>query len=177
MSFLHCSITALCFQNGLGSNCTTAFISLPQFGCLKGERDCRFGSCWHKEPGVLCSRRRVLAPWPPRGTAQSQHREEQSCGCSSPSVQPASLVQVWEPPRGENTPEGLFVTSGGQVWRRHHPGIPDWNLLQTSETPAQSSYCCFIYHLNVCHLLSFSVASYLLCAWSHAEVHYLEKLN
>lgn len=91
-----------------------------------------------------------------------QHSEEQSHGCLSPSVQLASLVQVREPPRGENIPEGLFGTSAGQVGRRCHPGIPDWNLLQISETPAHSSYCCFIYYFNVCHPLSFSVASYLL---------------
>lgn len=138
----------------------------------------RFGSCWHKKQGgFFCSRRRVLAPQAPQGTALWQHGEEQSRGCSSPSVQPASLVQVREPPRGENIPEGLFVTSGGQVWRRHHAGIPDWNLLHISETPAHSSYCCFIYQLSVCRLFSFSVASYLLWAWPHAELHYLEELN
>lgn len=137
----------------------------------------RFGSCWHKEQGALCSSRRVLTPGAPQGQPHGQQSEEQSCGYLSPSVQPPFLVQVWELPRGENSIEGLLVTSGGQVWRRHHPGIPEWNLLQISETSAHSSYCCFIYHLNVCHLLSFSVASYLFCAWSHAEVHYLEKLN
>lgn len=173
MRFLPCFITARCFQNVLSLNSTTASISLPQFGCLKGE-----GDCWHVwyllTQGARCSlqQKQGACPTGTMGCSPSGQRSGgQSCGCSSPSV------QVREPPWGETIPEGLCVTSGGQVWRRYHPGISNWNLLQISETPAHSSYCCFLCHLNVCHLLSFSVASHLLCAWSHAEVHYLEKLN
>lgn len=42
----------------------------------------RFGRCWHEEPRVLCSRRRVLAPQAPQGTAQWQHSDARAPACS-----------------------------------------------------------------------------------------------
>lgn len=93
MSFLHCFITAQCFQNELGLNCTTASISLPWFGYLKGEGDCQH-VWWLLTRGARGSlqQKEGVCPTGPSG----QHSEEQSHGCSSLSVQPASLVQVWD---------------------------------------------------------------------------------
>lgn len=176
MSFLHSFITAQCFQNLLGLNRTAASISLPRFGCLKGEGDCQ--QIWQlltQERGVLGSRRKVLSPRVPQPQWAAQWRAE---------------PWVLEP----QCAAGILGSGAGTATGRKHsrrivchlsrPGGKEVSSRHSRLKFAADLWDTCPQQLLLLHLLFLCLLPPLLfscfisfCAWPHAEVHYLEKLN